>query len=77
MSLLDDYINSLLSDYRPASAKEIEALKSENKRLMEQMDKINNITVGWQECGPYEDANTEALQKMTEIYKLSLLPEKR
>ena len=41
------------------------------------MDDINNTCVEWQECGPYEDANTESLNLARKIYKLSSLPERK
>ena len=45
------------------------------QKFRERMDQINNIAVGWQEDGPYEDANAKALEKMMEIEKLSRLPQ--
>ena len=42
-------------------------------KFCEVMNKINNIAVEWQECGPYENTNTIALEKMMEIEKLSRL----
>lgn len=52
-------------------------LQDENATLEKALSDINDIAVEWHECGPYENANDRALEKMMQIYELSNLPEKQ